>query len=91
MTCLGPAPSASSAPELAGGGWSNDTSEWFPRAAEQAFPTGPGDEDDDETDGSVGNIDPEDDEGYGDDEDDDDEEDTLWAAAGPSSSPPKRA
>ena len=82
------------APELAGTAWSNDTSEWFPRVGAEAFPTGPGpgdEDDDDDTDGSVGNIDPEDDEGYGDDEEDDDEEDTLWAAAGPSSSPPKRA
>jgi hypothetical protein len=91
MTCLDLAPSPSSEPDDSGVRWSNDTSEWFPRVTGQAAPTGPGDEDDDETDGSVGNIDPEDDEGYGDDEDDDEEEDTLWAAAGPSSSPPKRA
>jgi hypothetical protein len=90
MTCLGPAPSPSSAPDLPGVRWSNDTCEWFPRVGNQAAPTGPGDEDDDETDNSVGNIDPEDDEGYGDDDEDDDEEDTLWAAAS-SSRPPKRA
>jgi len=91
MTSLGLAPSPSPEPDFAGVGWSNDTCEWFPCVGNQAAFAGPGDEDDDETDGSVGNIDPEDDEGYGDDEEDDDEEDTLWAAGGPSSRPPKRA
>jgi hypothetical protein len=80
--------------------WTDNTPESFPRVeilaapkSETADAPGPGDpDDDDESEGGVGNIDPEDDEGYDDgDDDDDDEEDTLWATAAGSSSPPNRA
>lgn len=80
--------------------WIDDTPEWFPRGEILAAPIsgavdvpGPGDPDgDDESDVGVGNIDPEDDEGYDDgEEDDDDEDDTLWASPAASSSPPNRA
>ena len=79
--------------------WNDNTRDWFPRVdypaasgADCAGVPGPGDEDDEESDGGVGNIDPEEDEGYDDgDEDDDDEEDTLWASPAASSSPPNRA
>ena len=75
---------------------SDRLSEWFPQVAERATYAGlacagPGDADDDETDGGVGNIDPDDDEVYDGDEEDEEEDDTLWAVRGSSSRPPNRA
>lgn len=93
MTRFGAAPSPSLARDDLRDPLSFGPAEWFPAGVARlaAAGPGPGDEDEDEDDesgGSVGNIDPDDDEGYGDDEEDD-EEDTLWAGVA-SSSPPNR-